>query len=197
MNQELLKESTQGYEPSTYGRIHRSGETYVATERFTRRVVTLALKLYRRIERLDQFARLLRDLMERALRRHHDYCIKERLGSPGAHYRDARIQPGENRGLVFEHVIPVRYLLNMLIHDRIPIELAMNPPTCLLRKEQDTLLSKPVDKGGLGMGDTTPCAYNFWRRYQGLGLDIVTYDNEPVDQSTWTLWTHYQRFVVK
>jgi hypothetical protein len=197
MDRKTLQESTQGFQPSTYGRIQRSGETYVATERFTRRVVTVALKLYRRIERLDQFARLLRDIMEWALRRHHDYSIKERLGRPGAHYRDARIQTGENKGLVFEHVIPVRYLLNMLIHDRIPIELAMNPPTCLLRKEQDTLLSKPVDKGGFGLADRTPCPFNFWQRYQGLNIDIVTYDNEPIDQNNYTLFDHCQRFVVK
>lgn len=193
----MLQESTQGFQPSSYGRIQRSGETYVATERFTRRVVTLALKLYRRIERLDQFARLLRDVMEWALRRHHDYCIKERLGKPGAHYRDASIQPGEQRGLIFEHVIPVRYLMNMLIHNRICIDLAMNPPTCLLRKAQDSLLSKPVHQGGFGLGDRTPCPFNFWQRYQGLNIDIVTHTNDPIDQTTWTLWDHYQKFVVK
>ena len=195
MDLQQLQESTQEFQPSDYGRVVRSGETYVATERFVRGEVEDALARYRAKEVLDQEARLLRDKADQALRRYHDYAIKERLGKPGAHYRDSRIQPGESKGLIFEHVIPVRYLLNMLIHNRISIELAMNPPTCLLRKEQDMLLSKPIHKGGFGLADRTPCPFNFWRRYQGLNIAIVTHSNEPIDQTTWTLWDHYQRFV--
>ena len=197
MDLKQLRENTQGFQPSDYGRVVRSGETYVATERFVRGEVQDALDRYRAKQVLDQEARLLRDKAVDSLRRYHDYAIKERLGKPGAHYRDANIQPGETKGLIFEHVIPVRYVLNMLIHQRITIEQAMNPPTCLLRKAQDRLLSTPVHKGGLGLADRTPCVFNFWRRYQGLGINIVTHANEPVDQTNWTLWDHYQRFIVK
>ncbi len=189
MNQEQLRECTEGFQPSSYGRVQRSGETYVATERWARSVVTWALEQYRQMDRLDQTARLLRDQMEKALRRYHDYAIKERLGKPGAYYRDATIKPHEKTGLIFEHVIPVRYLINMLIQNKISIELAMNPPTCLLREAQDDILEKA------GLGDRTPCPFNFWRRYQSLNIEIITHDNQPIDQSTWTPYDHFERFV--
>ena len=190
MKLEQLRESIQGFQPSDYGRVARSGETYVMTERFTRRVVMMAVRMYRRMERLDQTARLLRDLAEWALRRYHGYAIKEKLGKPGAHYRDASIAVNENKGLVFEHVIPVRYLLNALIQDRITIELAMNPPTCILRKQDDVRLED------LGLGDSTPDPWWFWQRYKDLGLNIITHDGTVVDQSTWNLSHHILHFKI-
>lgn len=185
MNREQLQEAVQGFQPPAYGRVQRTGETYMATERFTRRVVEIGVRLYRRIERLDQTARLIRDVMEWALRRYHGYAIKERIR---AHYRDATIQAHEKKNLVFEHVIPVRYIMALLLQDRITVDQAMHPPTCLLRKQQDTLLER------LGLGDTTPDVFWFWQRYADLHLDIVTHDGVPVDQSTWCLWDHYERF---
>ena len=180
-----LQESIQGFQPSDYGRVARSGETYVMTERFTRRVVMMAVRMYRRMERLDQTARLLRDLAEWALRRYHGYAIKERIR---AHYRDRSIQPHEKQNLVFEHVIPVRYVIGLLLLGRITVEQAMNPPTCTLRKADHDRLED------LHLGDTTPDVWNFWQRYDDLGLDIVTHDGTAVDQTTWTLGSHVQYF---
>jgi hypothetical protein len=185
MSRQNLEESVRGFQPPAYGRVQRSGDSYVATQRFTRRVVELGVRLYRRIERLDQTARLIRDLIEWALRRYHGYAIKERIG---AHYRDATIQAHEKKGLVFEHVIPVRYVMALLLQGRITVEQAMHPPTCVLRKRQDTLLER------LGLGDSTPDVFRFWQRYHDLHIDIVMHDGTPVDQNTWTLWDHYQRF---
>jgi hypothetical protein len=157
----------------------------VATERFTRRVVSIGVRLYQRIERLDQTARLIRDLIEWALRRYHGYAIKERIR---AHYRDATIRAHEKTGLVFEHVIPVRYIMALLLQGRITVTQAMNPPTCLLRKAQDNQLEKQ------GLGDSTPDVFYFWQRYRDLGITVVTYDGAAVDQNTWTLWDHLERF---
>ena len=185
MDRLLLEQSVRGFQPPNYGRVQRSGETYLATERFTRRVVRLGVRLYHRIERLDQTARLIRDGIEWALRRYHGYAIKERIQ---AHYRDATIQAHERRNLVFEHVIPVRYIIALLLQGRISVELAMNPPTCVLRKREDTVLE------GLGLGDTTPDVWHFWQRYQALGIDIVTHDGTTVDQHTWTLGVHMDYF---
>ena len=185
MDREQLEESVRGFQPPAYGRVQRTGETYVATELFTRRVVLIGVRLYRRIERLDQTARLIRDLMEWALRRYHGYAIKERIR---AHYRDASIQAHEKKNLVFEHVIPVRYIMALLLQDRITVDQAMHPPTCLLRKAQDTQLER------LGLGDSTPDVFWFWQRYRDLGITVVTHDGAVVDQQTWTLWDHYQRF---
>lgn len=185
MELQHLEESVRGFQPPAYGRVQRTGETYVATQRFTRRVVSVGVALYRRIERLDQTARLIRDLIEWSLRRYHGYAIKERIR---AHYRDASIQSHERRGIVFEHVIPVRYIVALLLQDRISVEFAMHPPTCLLRKQQDTLLER------LGLGDSTPDIWRFWQRYQDLHISIVTHDGESVDQQTWTLADHYKKF---
>lgn len=189
MDLQQLRESIQGFQPSDYGRVARSGETYVMTERFVRGEIQDALARYRGKDILDQESRLLRDKIDQALRRYHGYAIKERLGKPGAHYRDATIAAGERRGLVFEHVIPVRYLLNALIQDRITIELAMNPPTCILRKRDDVKLERS------GLGDSTPDPWNFWRRYQSLDLSIITHDGTPVDQLSWDLGRHYEYFL--
>lgn len=185
MDLEQLRESVRGFQPPAYGRVQRTGETYVATQRFTRRVVGVGLRLYRRIERLDQTARLIRDLIEWALRRYHGYAIKERIG---AHYRDASIKPHERRGIVFEHVIPVRYIIALLLQGRITVDQAMHPPTCSLRKQQDTMLER------LGLGDSTPDIWNFWQRYHDLHIDIVTHDGTPVDQNTWDLASHFNYF---
>lgn len=186
MELQNLEESVRGFQPPYYGRVKRTGETYVATENFTRKVITIGVKLYSKIERLDQTARLIRDLIEWALRRYHGYAIKEDTGS---HYRDASIKPHERNGLIFEHVIPVRYIIALLLQNRITVEQAMNPPTCTLRKKDDKLLER------LGLGDTTPDVFNFWERYQSLNIDIVTYSGEPIDQSSWNLSDHYQRFL--
>jgi hypothetical protein len=187
MDRKQLEESVRGFQPPAYGRVQRTGETYVATERFTRRVVMVGVRLYQRIERLDQTARLIRDLIEWALRRYHGYAIKERIR---AHYRDASIQAHEKKSLVFEHVIPVRYIVALLLQGRISIDLAMNPPTCLLRKEQDSVLER------LGLGDSTPDVWNYWQRYRDLGVDIVTHDGTPVDQHTWNLGVHMNHFKI-
>ena len=186
MDRQHLEESVRGFQAPDYGRVQRSGDSYVATRDFTQRVVAIGVRLYRRIERLDQTARLIRDLIEWALRRYHGYAIKERIR---AHYRDATIRAHERKGLVFEHVIPVRYVMALLLQGRITVDQAMHPPTCLLRKAQDARLES------LGLGDSTPDVFWFWQRYQDLHLDIVTYDGVPVDQKTWCLWDHYERFV--
>lgn len=185
MDRQQLEESVRGFRPPDYGRVQRTGDSYVATELFTQRVVSIGVRLYQRIERLDQTARLMRDLIEWALRRYHGYAIKERIR---AHYRDATIRAHEKKGLVFEHVIPVRYIVALLLQGRITVTQAMNPPTCLLRKVQDTQLENQ------GLGDSTPDVFYFWRRYRDLGITVVTHDGQTVDQQYWTLADHYQEF---
>jgi len=185
MELDKLQESVRGFQPPHYGRVQRTGETYVATQRFTQRVVAIGMRMYQRVERLDQTARLIRDVIEWALRRYHGYCIKERIG---AHYRDASIPAHEKKGLVFEHVIPVRYIVALLLQGRISVHQAMHPPTCVIRKKHDTLLER------LGLGDTTPDVFYFWQRYADLRIEVVMHDGDPVDQTTWTLRDHYQRF---
>ena len=185
MNLELLKENVSSFTQPDYGRVVRDGAAYVATEQFVRRGIKICLALYSRLERLDQTARLLRDGIDFLLRRHHGYCIKERIK---AHYRDASLSPTDKTD--FEHVIPAAVLTALLIKKKITIEMAMNPPTCMLRKKHHALLKKQ------GYGNRTPDIWNFWERYAMLGIRIETHDGTPVDMKTWNLGTHYQYFQI-
>jgi hypothetical protein len=183
MNRQLLEQNVRSFVQPDYGRVVRDGAAYVATERFVRRGLKLCLTLYSRLERLDQTARLLRDAIDFLLRRYHGYCIKERIK---AHYRDASLNPGDKAD--FEHVIPAAVLTALLIKGKIPVELAMNPPTCLLRKKHHALLHKQ------GYGNRTPDVWNFWERYSMLGIQLETHDGTAVDPATWNLGTHCDYF---
>lgn len=185
MDLKLLEQQVSGFQSPDYGRVVRDGAAYVATERFVRRGLRLCLAAYRKLERLDQTARLLRDAIDFLLRRYHGYAIKERIR---AHYRDSNLQPGEKAD--FEHVIPAATLAALLIQGRISVELAMNPPTCLLKKKHHALLHRQ------GLANRTPDVWNFWQRYSMLGVTIETHDGAPVDPSTWNLGTHVKYFKI-
>lgn len=185
MDLKLLEQQVSGFQSPDYGRVVRDGAAYVATERFVRRGLRLCLAAYRKLERLDQTARLLRDAIDFLLRRYHGYAIKERIR---AHYRDSDLQPGEKAD--FEHVIPAATLAALLIQGRISVELAMNPPTCLLKKKHHALLHRQ------GLANRTPDVWNFWQRYSMLGVTIETHDGAPVDPSTWNLGTHVKYFKI-
>lgn len=180
-----LEESVRDLRAPDYGKVQRTGESYVATQRWAERLIRICVRLYRRIERLDQTARLLRDTIEFAVRRYHEYNFDFRKQTL---YRDASIPAGETLGLVVEHVIPVRILMAGLLQDRVPVQLVLNPPICLIRKASDDILESS------GLGDTTPNAWWFWQRYKALGIDIITNRGDVVDQSTWNLGTHCSYF---
>jgi len=188
MDLDLLQESVQGLRAPSYGKVQRTGESYVATARWAVRLIKICVRLYRRLERLDQTARLLRDTIEFAVRRYHTYFYEYQRQT---HYRDASIGVNETRGLVIEHVIPIRLLIAGLLQDRVPLSLVLNPPMCVIRKDSDDVLEKS------GLGDVTPSVWHFWQRYQALNLTIVTNRNDPVDQSTWDLGTHVKYFSIK
>jgi hypothetical protein len=185
MDLKLLESNVKGFVHPDYGRVVRDGQAYVLTEQFVRRGLRICLTLYRKLERLDQTARLLRDAIDFLLRRYHGYAIKERIR---AHYRDASLRPTDKTD--FEHVIPAAMLTALLIQGKINIELAMNPPTCLLRKKHHALLKKQ------GLANKTPDVWNFWQRYSMLGIRIETHTGDPVDTSTWNLGTHVTYFKV-
>jgi hypothetical protein len=185
MDLKLLEDNVRGFTSPDYGRVVRDGAAYVATERFVRRGLRVCLYAYRKLERLDQTARLLRDAIDFLLRRYHGYAIKERIR---AHYRDADLKPGEKAD--FEHVIPAATLAALLIQDRISVELAMNPPTCLLKKKHHSLLHKQ------GLANRTPDVWDFWQRYSMLGIRLETHDGTVIDPKTWNLGTHVTYFKI-
>jgi hypothetical protein len=185
MDLKLLEDNVRGFTSPDYGRVVRDGAAYVATEQFVRRGLRLCLAAYRKMERLDQTARLLRDAIDFLLRRYHGYAIKERIR---AHYREVDLKPTDKTD--FEHVIPAATLAALLIQGRISVELAMNPPTCLLKKKNHSLLHKQ------GLANRTPDVWNFWQRYSMLGVKLETHDGTAVDPSTWNLGTHVKYFKI-
>jgi hypothetical protein len=185
MDLKLLEDNVRGFSHPDYGRVVRDGQAYVATERFVRRGLKICLAAYLKLERLDQTARLLRDAIDFLLRRYHGYAIKERIK---AHYRDADLKPTDKTD--FEHVIPAALLAALLIQGKISVELAMNPPTCLLKKKHHALLKKQ------GLGNKTPDVWNFWKRYEMLGIKLETHTGDEVDIATWNLGTHVTYFKV-
>jgi hypothetical protein len=163
--------------------VKRSGQTYDQTYRFVHRALKICLFVYRRLTVADQTARLVRDTMDFLLRRYHGYCIKEHIG---AHYREVGIRAGDKTD--FEHVIPANLARDMLIHDCITIDEALNIPTCVLRRKHHKQLHED------SLGATTPDIAYFWRRYDGLKIQVETHDGTKIDMAVWTLENHYKYF---
>lgn len=180
-----VNESVKGFVQTTLTQVKRNGESYEQCRKFTERVLKIAVFFYRKLDQINMTARLLRDLMEWSLRRYHGYCIKEKIGG---HYREVGVT---KKGCDFEHVIPAALARDLLIHNKITIEQAMNIPTCMLSKR----LHKKLNSSKLSK--TTPDIAYFWLRYKELGVTIETHTGDPVDQATWTLQDHYNYFGIK
>jgi len=178
-----LQESMENFQDFEPTRVERNGQAYVETYNFIKEEVERHLVKYRKLERLNQTGRLTRDQLDELLRRYHDYVI---AGKYKAHYRQVGLKSKE--GNIFEHVIPTRTVRNLLISGVWNVDQAMNPPTCLLDRTSNDLLSS------LKLTKSTPNTWFFWRRYRDLNIKIETYDGTPVDQETWDWRTHCEYF---
>jgi hypothetical protein len=182
-----LKEQLESFVQTNPTNVKRNGDSYDKTHKFVTRVVKFSVFAYRRLQSLDMTARLLRDLMDWALRRYHEYCILQNFG---AHYREVGIKT--KKGNVFEHVFPARLARDLLIHGIFDTEQAMNVPTCLLSKKNDVILNKKFSK-------STPDMYYVFRRYEQAipGIKIETVHGQPVDLHNWTMEDHFKLFNIK
>jgi hypothetical protein len=180
-----LLERLEGFRTPKYSRVQRSDETYRATARYVTANLERLIQLYDATRNDEQTSRLIRDDVDNALRRYHQYCIKERIG---AHYVELGI---EGNG-IFEHMIPASRIRDLLLVGRITAHEACNAPTCKLSVASDQLLK---DRG---WNSDTPSLTDFWRRYrlcfptQGR---FETHDGTAVDTETWTLDKHYAYFI--
>lgn len=181
-----LKERVESFRESRVSNVVRNGQSYAQCEQFTTRVLKVCKTMYHRLPDNGLMARLIKDLALWSLRRYHEYTIEQ---SFGAHYRQVGLKPSDKKE--FEHVLPVALARDLYFFDKLTVNEVMHIPTCLLSKQEHKKLSK------LKLGDSTPDKYNFWKRYEQLGVVIETYDRTQVDLNSWNLDKHYEYFGVK
>jgi len=179
---QTLIERIDGFVPVVHTRVTRNDDAYRETETYFRESLQELLKKLGEAEH-EQRQRLVRDDIDNALRRYHEYCIEQ--GPTGAHYREVGATDTD-----FEHVVPNKIIRGLLIDGRITVDEAFNAPTCFLSKD------KHKEIGRLGWAGSTPSIVNFWRRYTQVypGIQIETCDGHVVDLETWDLEQHYRYF---
>ena len=179
-----LQQNLEGWAPPRPPKVQRGGASYNATYHFFKNELERHIEQYKKLEVEDQTARLIRDSIDKCLRRYHGYCIKENIG---AHYFELGLK--HNAKTEFEHILPVGVAVTALIFERITIDQALQIPTCRLSKSKHRKLNSNK------LGSKTPDAYWFWQRYQSLGIEVETHDGTKVDMVTWNLDTHYKYFI--
>jgi len=174
----------ESYQPVEYRKVKRDQGAYDQTTESISRELTRLLKEYSVLTEMNQTARLVRDRIDDALRRAHDYNI---AGNIKAHYREKGLQ---KKDYDFEHVIPQKVIRDMLIQGVLTVIQAMNPPTCLIKKANHVALKKA------GWASKTPSVYHFFDRYtQVFTAQFETYNGQSLnDFHAWTLEKHYQHF---
>lgn len=180
---DILQEQMEGFRPRPHYKVSRSGASYQQTHEWTVVRLTWLVESYRQRESHDQTTQLIRQDFDNTLRTYHDYCIK---GYQGAHYRERGLRSGTV--IEFEHVIPERIIREAVFAGRITLHQALEAPTCQLSQAKHRQLNK------LGMKDSTPDPFWFWRRYEPLTVEIETRDGRLVDLSNWSLRDHYDYF---
>ena len=173
----------EGFRGRDYPRVSRSGLSYDQTREFCQAEIERYVEQYRKLDSHDQLARLIRDMIDVLLRRYHGYCIEENLG---AHYRERGL--AKSVKTEFEHVIPAKVARDAVLAGKMSVWDALNIPTCELSKSKHQALKKA------GLAQVTPDPFWFWRRYATLGVLIETREGDLVDQATWNLDTHHERF---
>jgi hypothetical protein len=180
-----LEESIKNFRAPVYVRTKRNQESYATTAAYVTGNLERLVNLYRFTKNNEQTARLIRDDIDNALRRYHEYCIKQRIG---AHY----VEIGLEGNGIFEHMIPASTVRDLLIAGVLTPVQACNVPTCRLSKERDDLLREK------GWVSKTPDIYRFWKRYQYCfeteGM-FTTWDGQPVDTNM-TLEDHFKNIAI-
>jgi hypothetical protein len=173
-----------------HGRVTRDDNSYRATHALANEELERLLGMYRLHAGNQQprggmqHRRLLRDNMDFWLRRYQGYVIS---GQIGAHYRQKNLN--ENEVGIFEHVIPLKVIRDMLIAGVLTVGEALNAPTCRISQLNDNLLREN------GLVNFTPDPWLFFTRYDIMApIVIETHDTEQIAHPTWTLENHYVRF---
>lgn len=174
-------------------KVTRGSDSYATTNRVVRKQVGDLLELHRRSmsaadssQAAPQECRLIRDFIDRWLRRYHQYAIRE--NKKARHYVQDDI---ELRNACFDHVLPMACVTHLLLKGALSVEQAMNSPTCYISKENDKFLREN------GLAKKTPSRVRFFERYEILKCRVVFWNNKAeVDIKNWTLKDHFRHFGV-
>ena len=178
-------EDIDDFVPPKRKNVVRNAQAYDETEAFVIRKIENALEEIEGIFEDNQTHRLLRDEIEFWLRRYQEYSIQ---GNFKAHYFEIGVPHNE---CMFEHVIPVKEVRELLLGEKISIKQALNTPTCLLRKTNDKKLTES------GLVKSTPSRQFFFKRYLSLGAEFKTYNGYQIENlETWSLSDHYNFFKI-
>lgn len=173
----------ESYQPTTYTRVKRSEQTHAESAELTEREIARLLSLYQNQQTLQQ-KRLVRDAIDHWLRRYHGYVIE---GGIGSHYVEVGVNP---RACIFEHIVPARDALDMLLQGIMTVKQAMNIPTCLISKDNDQVLRES------GLVQSSPDYWVFFQRYGMLDAQFATHDGNMIDINEWTLQKHFDYFKI-
>lgn len=180
---DALKLLVESYQPTVYKRVQRSEQTHSESTQLTEREISRLLSLYQHQQTLQE-KRLVRDAIDHWLRRYHGYVIG---GGIGSHYVEVGV---DVKDCIFEHIVPARDALDMLLQGIMTVKQAMNVPTCLISKPNDQILQKS------GRVKSSPSYWYFFKRYDVLQAGYKTHDGTVVDPGAWTLEKHYDYFNV-
>lgn len=180
----MLKESLEKFVPAVYGRTQRTTETYQTVANRCRRNLIRLTKEYSEVVNNAQELREIRNEMDEAIRRYHEYCIQQRDGMK-AHYHEI----GADDDCDFEHLIPAKILRDLLLSGVITIDQALNAPTVVLSRAKHMALKDA------GWASKTPDMWLPFKRYSEVfTATYQTHDGIEVDPETWTLERHFDYF---
>lgn len=180
----MLKESLDRFVPAVYGRTQRTVETYQTVANRCRRNLVRLVEEYNATVNNAQELREIRNEMDEAIRRYHEYCIQQRDGMK-AHYHEI----GADADCDFEHLIPAKILRDLLLSNVITIDQALNAPTVRLSRAKHMALKDA------GWAAKTPNMWLPFERYTNVfQATYQTHDGTAVDPLTWTLEKHYNYF---
>lgn len=180
----MLKTLLEGFEAPNYGKTRRTPETYQTVASRCKRKLTALVEEYRTVQNDQQELREIRNDIDDALRRYHEYCIKQR-DNMGAHYHEQ----GADEATDFEHLIPAARIRDLLLAGILTVEQALNVPTVVLSRAKHMALKDA------GWASHTPDMWLPFKRYSNVfDAEFQTYDGTPIDPATWTLERHFDYF---
>ena len=180
----MLKESLEQFIVPDYGKTKRSPATYKIVADFSAKQISRLVEDYHAVENDQQLLREIRNGIDYHLRRCQKYCIEER-DDMKAHYHEV----GADDDCDFEHLIPAKILMALLLSNIITIQQALNSPTVRLSRTKHHLLKDA------GWASRTPDMWVPFKRYTNVfTATYQTHDGTAIDPETWTLEDHYNYF---